>query len=266
MNSSFTRLGSPHNGMVREPDPPPRSPTASATDSVSGDSASDDAAPNDATSVALDWLRSEQASRVAARYLRSRALPSVDDLIDDVLADTCVAILERQARGQFDPENPEAYATTMLRNRITKLNRPPTNIADPDEVADQSDPDPVYEFLSDDVRVLIENRRLRPAITSAMLSYLTFLMHPDAIPVDAPQPVSGARPDQARAWPALWMAGERELFSESSSGALRRRRARRISEVLEHMGAVLAHAKAERNGAGRQREGNRVAGRENDGG
>ncbi|MEI2640231.1 MAG: hypothetical protein V9F03_14745 [Microthrixaceae bacterium] len=147
----------------------------------------------------------------------------------------------------------------MLRNRITKLNRSQESNVELDEIADAMEPDPVYEFMSDDVRALIETRRLRPIVTSAMLSYLIFLMFPDAVPVDAPQPASGARPDQARVWPALWMAGERELFTEPSSGALRRRRARRIGEVLKHMGEVLEQVKAGQHRAAKYSAGRRSA-------
>ena len=52
-------------------------------------------------------------------------------------------------------------------------------------------------------------------------------------PDDAPAPISGSRPDQALCWPALWLAGEHDLFPEpygrdgTDTVARRRRRARR---------------------------------------
>ena len=70
-------------------------------------------------------------------------------------------------------------------------------------------------------------------------------MHPTAVPEDTPTPVAGSRPDQAMAWPALWLAGHRDLFPDPCSVAVRRRRARRIQDVLGHLDHVFAQYRVE---------------------
>ena len=67
----------------------------------------------------------------------------------------------------------------------------------------------------DDLRVVVERLADRHAwLTSATLSLVTLRAYPEIELDGVPSPQAGATPDQARGWPALWFAGERDHFPE----------------------------------------------------
>ncbi|MBS1839068.1 MAG: hypothetical protein JST64_15345 [Actinobacteria bacterium] len=203
----------------------------------------------------LEWLRSSEARSVARGRLRSAGLLSSEDLVDDVLGDATVSVL-RRLRGP-EPlvlDSAAAYGATVVRNQIRALARGRDRLVEADEAAmvelheaqEQAtalDLDPWFE---DDVRVVLEHLGGTATLLSAALALLTFIVHPGSEPAEAPTPRAGSRPDQARCWPALWLAGERSIFPDrrlgdaGDSAALRRRRARRIAQVQAQLERAYA--------------------------
>jgi hypothetical protein len=205
-------------------------------------------------------LGTDDARRQAHLLARRRGLSGYDAMTQNVLAEARVAVWHRM---QSDPpllvERPGGYGTTVIRSVLRQVaegrDGPVRLVDDPDAIDRVPQPDgtdrawaglePAADTSGDDVRVLLE--RLaddRPWVTSSALTYLTLLMEPTARPDDAPWPESGSREDQARCWPGLWYAGERELFVEGEDAAdrarIRRTRARRIKVVLDRIQRALA--------------------------
>jgi hypothetical protein len=151
------------------------------------------------------------------------------------------------------PENPDAYATVVIRNVVNGLTR--GDVIHLEDLDDHEAPgaDPVGGDSADELRLILEQRDAPPWLTAAALAYLCFLMEPDEIPESAPAPRAGARPDQALAWPALWFAGERHLFpsgaDSDSTDPCKRTRARRIKAVLDHMAEVYSLYRSEGGGS-----------------
>ena len=73
-----------------------------------------------------------------------------------------------------------------------------------------------------------------PWVLSAALTYVTLSEFPDLAVNEAPWPEAGARPDQARMWPSLWLAGQRRgVFPDGGphSPAQRQRLSRAAAKV-----------------------------------
>jgi hypothetical protein len=208
----------------------------------------------------LDWLGTGDARRQADMLARRRGLTGYDAMTQNVLAEARIAVWHRmQSDSPLLVERPGGYGTTVIRSVLRQMaegrDGPVRLVDDPDAIDRVPQPDgtdpawaglgPTADTSGDDVRVHLE--RLdddRPWITSAALTYLTLLMEPTARPDDAPWPRSGSREDQARCWPGLWYAGERELFDDGVDAAdrarIRRTRARRIKVVLDRIQRALA--------------------------
>jgi len=194
---------------------------------------------DEASRAVLAWLVSPAASKFAVKRLRSSGFSEAETLAPDVVGDACIKVVQRfRAAGDFAPDNPEAYATTIIRNLVHRLNRGETDGLDGVDLeaapwTSFSETDNTY---SDQVRVVLEQSRAEPWLTSAALACVCFIGHPDTIPATAPTPKSGATPEQAQVWPALWFAGQRDLFPGDSGDPHKRTRARRIKRVLAHLG------------------------------
>lgn len=193
--------------------------------------------------LTLVWLASPEARSAARARLTRRGLPTSDSLIDDVIGDASLGVVKQRSRGRMSIDNPAAYGSTVIKNVVHRLVRRETDSLDDvpepmvhnDETLDAS--------AADDVRVLLASKVSPSWLTSAALTYLTILMHPTAVPEHAPAPISGARPDQANVWPALWVAGLRDLFPDPCPDKVRRRRARHIAQVLDHVETVFAECR-----------------------
>lgn len=192
----------------------------------------------------LDWLRGTHGRAVAANLLRHRGFgsgPRVADLIDDVLGEATLGVLGRMARPEpLEVGSPGAYGTTVIRSVVRLLVRGRDvaleDVAEPAEL----DPDPVDPFAGDEVRAVLEQMPAPPWLTSAALTYLVHLMFPGVVPDGVPRPKAGSNADQARCWPALWFAGERDLFPNAGEDPARRTRARRIDQVLTRVRLAFA--------------------------
>jgi DNA-directed RNA polymerase specialized sigma24 family protein len=92
--------------------------------------------------------------------------------------------------------------------------------------------------VADRLRVALELSGAKTWLVSAALSNLTLAFFLDAHTGTAPLPLAGAKPADARLWPCLWFAGQRDLFDgdgNNSQSALRKKRNRRMKEVVSLM-------------------------------
>lgn len=162
-------------------------------------------------------------------------------MVDDVLGDAAVAVVKRMRSGPLDVDNPAAYGTRVICSVVRRLVSGRTS-ADPlpDDLAEPEAP--LLDLdLADDLRAVAEVIPApAPWVRSAVLTYLTVAMHPDAVPGDVPRPQAGSRPAQAYCWPALWFGGQRDVFPDCGDDPRRRTRARRINQVLDHVATVAA--------------------------
>ena len=210
----------------------------------------------------LAWLSSDEASDFALRRLVRSGFGRDPALTEDVISDAVVAVLLRmRSETALAPENPAAYGTTVISNVVKRLaggdtvyledlddHEAPAEFSFDQVLSDGALSDGALSEgdLSDELRMLLERRDVPAWLTSAALAYLCFTMAPDALPESAPAPAAGARPDQAMGWPALWFAGERDLFPRPGATDKRRTRARRIERVKHHVAEVFAHLRANR--------------------
>ena len=192
----------------------------------------------------LDWLRGPEALSVARRWVHRRQLPGGDATVDDVLSDATAAMfahVQRNPSATYD--RAAAYGSTLIRNATVQMLRDaPTRTEewlDPSFDPPSPSVEPVDATIADGVRITLERSgSSEPWVTSAALSYLTLLLHPDGAPGGLPAPAAGSDERHARCWPALWIAGERAWFpdaTEGEPGNLRRTRARRITKVLDRV-------------------------------
>ncbi len=215
--------------------------------------------PAPAGTDVMSWLGSDEAARVATRVAARWGLQGWDAQVDTVLADAQFAMWRRmRSTTPLKVRNPAAYGTTAIKSVVRQVvsgrdradlhldDERAAAVADTPVTVDVDDP-----TIGDDLRVLTETMETRPArrwLTAATLNYLTMLMYPDDLPAVIPQPKAGATEDQARGWAALWLAGQRDLFPAPGADPAKRTRARRVVEILDHIGAVLDRARFERDG------------------
>lgn len=208
----------------------------------------------------LAWLGTDDARRQASRLARRRGLGGYDAMTQNVIADAQVAVWHRMRSDRpLYVERPAAYGTKVIRSVLRQMaegrDGPVALLDDPDTIERVNDPastddlwaatGSIADTSGDDVRLHLEQLDDdRPWAASAALTYLTLLMEPTARPDDAPWPRSGSTDEQARCWPGLWYAGERELFDDGVDAAdrarIRRTRARRIQVVLDRMQRAFA--------------------------
>jgi hypothetical protein len=188
-------------------------------------------------------------------------------MVDDVLGDAVAQCLSWQAGpAGHDPDNPAAYGTTIItsagRRILEGRRRSPDGAAVSLDVLDALAGEPADPAVDDrddarddtgrdhldDIRIAVEEPGGHPWLVAATLSVLTFTAHPEALPADGPAPVAGSRPDQARVWPALHLAGETDLFPgpDGDPAARRRTRSRRINAVLGRLRDAAARVRLER--------------------
>ena len=195
----------------------------------------------------LDWLRTSDARAVAARFVQRRGLTGGKALVDDVLGEAALATLVRmRSVVPLAVEAPGGYGTAVIRSVVRRLIRG-RDVAI-DDVAEFEDPgqESVDPLAGDEVRIVFEQMPTSaPSLASASLSYLVDLMSPGPVPDGVPSPKAGANANQARCWPALWFAGERDLFPDGDGDPNRRTRARRIDKVLARVELGFARRRLE---------------------
>lgn len=218
--------------------------------------AGEEPAAADSGDDVLDWLRGDEARAVARRWVHRRQIPGGDATVDDVLADASVSMLvhvERHPSAVYD--RPAAYGTTLIRNTSLQLLRGRSpgieTWLDPDADPPERPTEAIDPTAADGVRVTLERAgSSEPWVTSAALSYLTLMLHPNDRPDGLPSPAAGSDERHARCWPALWIAGERAWFpsvvpGDDDTGNVRRTRARRIAKVLNRVDLAFETARRE---------------------
>ena len=205
---------------------------------------------NEVRQAVLDWLASPAARKCAVSRLLSSGFNEAETLAPDVVADAYFSVMKRfNSAAEFAPDNPEAYATSVVQNTVHKLSRGEKDgfdDVDPKWTAEEWVPPSDVDDSADEIRVLLEQSPAEPWLTSAALACVCFIGHPDTIPDDAPSPKAGAKPEQARVWPALWFAGQRDLFPDGRADPCKRTRARRIEKVLNQLEDAYARFIADR--------------------
>ena len=210
---------------------------------------------SDSGQEALDWLldstggSSSVAESYAQKQLTQAGITAAQQTAQDVIQEVYTSLwisLSKPPPKELD--TPAAYARTVLRNHITKIKRGQTDVLpdDLEQITAFRNHGKNYELL---VRSELESRSDEdPWLTSAALTYLTLLMHPECLEglSDLPSPEAGAKRDQALCWTALWIAGQRELFpprGARSDPALRQKRSRSIAKVIKRVDEAIMAVK-----------------------
>lgn len=213
------------------------------------------------------WSRTADARRRARVICRCRRAGLAEqDVIDDALAR-----FWRRAEKSTNPapDDPINYMTAMMKNIVTNAHRAwkkfesdeqADTVADPGHIGpgDDWEPAPIDARselirnlgLAAAVRAALETADASSADRSAALTFLALSddgMNPRALDDDVPLPEAGARPDQARYWPAIWFA-ERDDRIFGASQSVRRRRSRRIARVRDLVHWAIGRAEAVRHG------------------
>ncbi len=179
--------------------------------------------------------------------LRKSGFENAESLAQDVVQDACVSVIRRfDSADDFVPDNPEAYATRVVQNTVHSLGRGEIPADDLEGITEPFVPPSETDDWFAEVRVVLDHSPTEPWLTSAALACICFTVHPDAIPDDAPYPKAGATPDQARVWPALWFAGQWDLFPEGKDERIKKARGRRITTVRQHLEKAYAKIRADR--------------------
>lgn len=193
----------------------------------------------------LDWLGTPEASGLASRRLRIAGFACSEDLASDVVSEARVAVLKRaRSTTPFEVDNAAAYGTTVVANAVKAMTRGATIYLE--DIGDEPvsiDTYPLEDGFSDEFRLLVERSHMHEWLRSALLAYFCLATCSDAIPPEAPAPRSGSRPDQALAWPALWYAGQRDLFPTDGADPNRRTRGRRIATVIDRLSDLVTRTR-----------------------
>ena len=190
----------------------------------------------------LDWFASSEAREVARRTAHRYRLYGYDAEVDTVLAEAAFAVWRRlQSPTPLTVRRPAAYGTAVIRSVLVGVIRTRSRSAAalPDHL-DQHIPNP----HSPDHTLQLTRARVAGApgpdwLRNAAVAYVDLAVG-DLVLTDAvPQPRSGATPAQARAWAALWIAGQEQLFPRDDSAATRKARSRAVSRLLTLLADAL---------------------------
>jgi len=213
------------------------------------------------------WSRTADARHRARVICRCRRAGLTEQ---DVIADALSRFWLKAKKGTGPaPDDPINYMTTMMRNIVTNVHRAWQDVEPMEQIdnvhtpghigpGDVWEPAPV-DTRSDLIRTIGLAVAVRGAIETADASSadrsaaLTFLAlsddgtSPRALDDDVPHPEAGARPDQARYWPAIWFA-ERDERIFGAGQAIRRRRSRRIGQIRQLVHWAVSQAEVLRHG------------------
>lgn len=195
-----------------------------------------------------EWLWSADARAAAGSELHRHRLPTGDDAVDDVVAETALRVLRRLDRRGPIGEHPDGrsgvipYARRAIATVVVDLVRGRRRRLEdlvPDGGLDVADPDDPFEevdagdplAVADDLRCSLHDRLdgRHPWVAAAALLVVT-LSQDDAprLPDTTPQPDNG---EQGPYWAGLHHAGRRDCFERPDTAAVRNRRARAVTRV-----------------------------------
>ena len=203
------------------------------------------------------WFKSPEATRYAESQLRRNGL-YLDS--GEVIVDTHRKVWESIHRAGKNAAivSVEAYCRTAIKRRVIDLlrgvisERKQAEARESREVRFGHAAEPVAaplvdivgSALGDALRSAIEaSGHTHPAVSSAALTFVTLSQYPNVDIAEAPTPLAGSRPDQARMWPSLWFAGTRDgIFptGEQNDASQRQRLGRAARKVTQMLDAAAA--------------------------
>ena len=186
----------------------------------------------------LDWLRSSEARNVVRRTARRYRLSGYDADEDTVLAEAAFAVWRRmQSPDPFTVRRPGGYGTAVIRSVLVRVITVRARSAAelPTWLDQRAEP-----AAGGGTVTVITRERVAPTagpewLRQAAVAYVDLAVGDLVLTDDIPQPRSGATPAQARAWAALWIAGQGHLFPRHDTTASRKARSRKVGQLLEHL-------------------------------
>lgn len=193
----------------------------------------------------LDWFGSSEARDVARRTAHRYRLYGYDAEVDTVLAEAAFAVWRRlQSPTPLTVRRPAAYGTAVIRSVLVGVIRARSRSAAalPDHLDVPHTADQLNNHTLDLTRSQVARASGPDWLRQAAVAYVDLAVG-DLVLTDAvPQPRSGATPAQARAWAALWIAGQEQLFPRLDSTATRKARSRAVSRLLTLLADAAADA------------------------
>jgi hypothetical protein len=190
----------------------------------------------------LDWFGSSEARDVARRIAHRYRLYGYDAEVDTVLAEAAFAVWRRlQSPTPLTVRRPAAYGTAVIRSVLVGVIRARSRSAAalPDHLDVPHDSEQLNNHTLDLTRSQVARTSGPDWLRQAAVAYVDLAVG-DLVLTDAvPQPRSGATPAQARAWAALWIAGQEQLFPRDDSTATRKARSRAVSRLLTLLADAL---------------------------
>lgn len=186
----------------------------------------------------LDWLQSSEARTVARRTARRYRLSGYDADPDTVLAEAAHAVWRRmQSPTPLSVRRPARYGTAVIQSVLVRVITLRVHSAAelPTWLDERAEP----AATSGTVTVLTRTRIAEAAgpewLQQAAVAYVDLAVGDLVLSNEIPQPRSGATPAQARAWAALWIAGQGQLFPRHDTTASRKARSRKVGRLLRHL-------------------------------
>lgn len=208
----------------------------------------------DPLAAVAEWLATPAAERIAEQRLRERRLGiPAREVLDTALTN----IWQRWRRADTAPEIDDVarYCSIVIRNVVRDIAAgfDRLDLVELDDLERLAAAETVGRAAGaaaagrapsaaasvgtrdDAMRAALEATSTgEPWVLSAALTYVTLSEFPDLAVDEAPWPEAGARPDQARMWPSLWLAGRRHgVFPDGGphSPAQRQRLSRAAAKV-----------------------------------
>jgi hypothetical protein len=213
----------------------------------------------------IRWLLGADARRFARSRLRASSLPADPHAVDDVVAEAGARVaVQMNRRAGVSADHVRRYGCKVVRSVVSSTLRsedvelPADDQAAADwarreavesEFRRDRMPDPDAPAVGDPVRVVAHEESVGRSAweLAAVLALLVFWIHPDAVPPSFPRPRAGARPDQARWWPALAAAGRIDLFEEHQpqvdGATIRKRRQRAVNQAEALLDVIKARVR-----------------------
>ncbi len=191
----------------------------------------------------VQWALSDRCTKVVRNELKKAGLPSGPQMVEDLEMAVWQNIeghVERNPGATY--RNVPGYGRSVVRNTLRRLasGRLPLGDEDLDQVEDRTTSRSTS--LEDATRIHLEQQGGPPWVLGAALAYATLLCYPDARPADLPAPQAGAKEADALGWPALWLAGVRDVFPGPGGDTRRGRRNRSVRLVRARLAAALGAA------------------------
>ena len=206
----------------------------------------------------LEWLSSPHGIASTVKLLTQYKLKVDAGEVANDVAQKLWIYLTRHPDAVID--NIRGYCYRALRNHIVDMLSGAQHAhIDDDDLADDTDvlsaildtdgsetePTHGYVELDDRLRAYVESSGKKPKVISAALTYLVLDRFRDIDCTDLKAPEAGARPDQARWWPCLWLAEHDETMfpndgMDSKSSPAQRKKLQHAKDRAQTLLAMCA--------------------------